>query len=252
MKSFLGLVDVFVSPSQFLIDRYVAWGLPRDKFVLVENGLDAQEAAPPRQLSKSGVRGRFAFFGQFSPYKGLHVLLEAMELVPAHLRGAADGMFLDVHGAHLAWQTQEYQDRINDLVRRNRRSVWMHGRYRREDIPALMRGVDWVVVPSIWWENSPLVIQEARAHGRPVICSDIGGMAEKVQDRETGLHFRVGDARQLAERLVEAATIPGLWDRLRANLTAPWTVRDTADRHMEIYDRLANPRRAAPASLRVV
>ena len=54
-----------------------------------------------------------------------------------------------------------------------------------------MSSVDWVVVPSIWWENSPLVIQEAFMHGRPVICSDIGGMAEKVNDGVDGLHFRV-------------------------------------------------------------
>ena len=56
-----------------------------------------------------------------------------------------------------------------------------------------MAEIDWVVVPSIWWENSPLVIQEAFLHGRPVICSDIGGMAEKVEHEVNGLHFRVGD-----------------------------------------------------------
>ena len=59
-----------------------------------------------------------------------------------------------------------------------------------------MAEIDWVVVPSIWWENSPLVIQEAFLHGRPVICSDIGGMAEKVRHGVDGLHFRVGDDAQ--------------------------------------------------------
>jgi len=59
-----------------------------------------------------------------------------------------------------------------------------------------MAAVDWVVVPSIWWENSPLVIQEAFAHGRPVICSDIGGMAEKVAHEKNGLHFRANDPFQ--------------------------------------------------------
>ena len=64
------------------------------------------------------------------------------------------------------------------------------------DLPRLMAEVDWVVVPSLWWENSPLVIQEAFLHGRPVICSDIGGMAEKVTDGVNGLHFRAGDRAQ--------------------------------------------------------
>jgi glycosyltransferase involved in cell wall biosynthesis len=43
-----------------------------------------------------------------------------------------------------------------------------------------MSACDWIVVPSIWWENSPVVIQEARLAARPLIVSNIGGMAEKV------------------------------------------------------------------------
>jgi glycosyltransferase involved in cell wall biosynthesis len=252
LKSFLSLVDVFVSPSEFLVERYVAWGLPRDKFVVVENGIDLGELAAPRPLGPKGLRGRFAFFGQISQYKGLDVLLEALALVPSPLRQGTDGISVDIHGAHLHWQTEEYQERIRNLLDRLRRSVRMHGRYQRGDLPALMRGIDWVVVPSIWWENSPMVIQEALAHGRPVICSDIGGMSEKVRNGETGIHFRVGNPRDLAERMVEAATSQGLWERLRSASPRPWTVRDMADRHLEIYDGLAHPRRAAPASLRIV
>ncbi|MDQ4064929.1 MAG: glycosyltransferase, partial [Actinomycetota bacterium] len=49
----------------------------------------------------------------------------------------------------------------------------------------------------------------------PVICSDIGGMAEKVDNGVNGLHFRAGDAVSLAETLNRAAESPELWDRLR-------------------------------------
>jgi glycosyltransferase involved in cell wall biosynthesis len=77
-------------------------------------------------------------------------------------------------------------------------------------------------------------------------------MAEKVRDGETGIHFRVGNPRDLADRMVQAATTPGLWDRLHAAAPRAWTVADMADRHLEIYDRLAHPRKAAPASLRIV
>jgi glycosyltransferase involved in cell wall biosynthesis len=74
------------------------------------------------------------------------------------------------------------------------------------------------VVPSIWWENSPLVIQEAFGHGRPVICSDIGGMAEKVRDGVSGLHFRVGDPISLAETIARACATPGLWKALTSGI----------------------------------
>src|SRR5207244_4345149 len=56
------------------------------------------------------------------------------------------------------------------------------GRYSRDELSRLLSHIDWVVVPSVWWENSPLVIQDAFLHERPVICSNIGGMAEKVID----------------------------------------------------------------------
>ena len=64
-----------------------------------------------------------------------------------------------------------------------------------------MRSVDVVLVPSLWWENSPLVIQEALRNRRPVICSDIGGMAEKVRDGIDGFHFPVGNVAALAALL---------------------------------------------------
>ncbi|HEX4473827.1 MAG TPA: glycosyltransferase family 4 protein [Polyangiaceae bacterium] len=253
IKSFFSLVDAFVSPSQFLIDRYVAWGLPREKFVLIENGQPALEPAPARPLGSSGTRGRFAFFGQIQRYKGLQVLLEAMTLLPKALRGGLDGISLDVHGAHLAWQSAEYQSAVHKKLERTRQYVRMHGGYDHADVASLMSGVDWVVVPSIWWENSPLVIQEAFAHGRPVICSDIGGMVEKVRHGENGLHFRVGNAQHLAERLVEAATTPALWDRLRAGIRPGSRIRDTVDKHLEIYDGFS-PYHRVPVtpSLRVV
>jgi glycosyltransferase involved in cell wall biosynthesis len=98
-----------------------------------------------------------------------------------------------------------------------------------------MARTDWVVVPSVWWENAPLVIQEAFRHRRPVICSGIGGMAEAVRDGVDGLHARPGDAADLARVLRRAMETPGLWDHLAA--AAP-TVPDMADAvaaHRAIY-----------------
>jgi glycosyltransferase involved in cell wall biosynthesis len=101
-----------------------------------------------------------------------------------------------------------------------------------------MREVDWVVVPSIWFENAPLVIQEAFAHGRPVICSDIGGMAEKVTDGVDGLHFRAGDAASLADVLGRAVRTPGLWQQLRAGIPAVHPLDAHVTNLADLYDRL--------------
>jgi glycosyltransferase involved in cell wall biosynthesis len=112
-----------------------------------------------------------------------------------------------------------------------------------------MAEVDWVVVPSRWWENSPLVIQEAFLHKRPVICSDIGGMAEKVADGVDGLHFRAGDPRSLAQVLETAIGTPGLWDSLRANVPEIYDmdshVASLRALYREQLERAARPRALA-------
>jgi glycosyltransferase involved in cell wall biosynthesis len=97
-----------------------------------------------------------------------------------------------------------------------------------------MENIDWVVVPSIWWENSPLVIQEAFLHGRPVICSDVGGMAEKVTDGVNGLHFPAGDPAGLARVLAQAAANPDLWALLRSQIPSIFSM----DEHIAALEHL--------------
>src|SRR5204862_3731208 len=121
---------------------------------------------------------------------------------------------LFVHGANLDLQEHGFRDRVERLLEAAADRVTVCGPYAPERVGELMADVDWVVVPSVWWENSPLVIQEAFAHGRPVICSDIGGMAEKVTHGVNGLHFRANDAINLAETIRMATSSPGLWETL--------------------------------------
>jgi glycosyltransferase involved in cell wall biosynthesis len=80
--------------------------------------------------------------------------------------------------------------------------VRYHGPYAPERVDALMQTVDVVVVPSIWWENAPTVMQEAARNGRAVVCSDIGGMAEMAAEIGAAV-FPVGSAGDLAVLLSE-------------------------------------------------
>ncbi len=111
-----------------------------------------------------------------------------------------------------------------------------------------MATVDWVVVPSIWWENAPLVIQEAFHHKRPVICSGIGGMAESVRDGVDGLWFRAGDAVHLSQQM-EAALDPALWSRFVESIEPPRMMPAAARDHLDLYWRVMSDaqRRAAEA-----
>lgn len=243
IKSFFDEIDMFVSPSQFLIDRYVAWGLPKDKFVYLENGLEIGEIAPPRPLGRDGRRNRLAYFGQLNPFKGITVLIEAIARVPRDIWGDA---VLNVYGGNLEVQPEAFQQHFNRLVQAIGRRVRFYGSYKGHDLPTLMRENDWIIVPSTWWENSPVVIQEAFLHGRPVICSDIGGMAEKVRNNVDGLHFRAASAESLVDRLTDAIRTPELWERLRTRIHRPVSATEAAEQHRSLYERLMT-RRAAPS-----
>jgi glycosyltransferase involved in cell wall biosynthesis len=113
--------------------------------------------------------------------------------------------------------------------------VHFHGAYRQDQVDRLMRSVDAVLVPSIWWENSPVVIEEAMRNNRPVICSDIGGMAEKVRPGIDGFHFRHGSAQELGYLLKTLHADPALLAGIRRTMRAPAPASDLVARHLALY-----------------
>lgn len=241
IKSFFDQVDAFVSPSRFLLKRFQDWGLPREKLVMIENGLDGGPVAPIRPLSAGGRRNRFAYFGQLNPFKGIKVLVEAVTRIPEKVWG--DGI-LYVFGGNLEHQPEDFQAQVKELFRLSGRRLRFMGSYKSADLPHLMREVDWTIVPSTWWENAPVVIQEAFHHRRPIIASDIGGMAEKVRDGIDGLHFRVSNPESLAEAMIRAMD-PAVWNRLHGGIQPPTTATEAARLHAALFDKLL-ARRAEP------
>ncbi len=207
------------------------WGLPKDRVFVLENGHSPAEPMVGEPLPESRLRRKFAFFGQINLYKGLDLLLEAFSMLHKDVQ---DVVHLDIHGANLEIQTQEFQERFLRLVDGLGSVVTLQVPYEHHQLGKLMQETGWVIVPSIWWENSPMVIQEAFVRGRPVICGDIGGMAEKVRDNLDGLHFRARSARALASVIERTIQEPELWGRLCAGIRPPPTVGEWTDRQMEL------------------
>ncbi|WP_375449410.1 glycosyltransferase family 4 protein [uncultured Devosia sp.] len=233
LRALLSVVDSFIAPSAFLARRYLDWGLPADRMIVIENALDFP---PVRQVAATAKarRGRFAYFGQMTPFKGIDILLEAVAAIPDDEWA---GSSLVLHASNLERQPEAFRLRIGALIARAGPRVRLVGPYNNADLPRLMADIDWVVVPSIWWENSPLVIQEAFSNRRPVIASAIGGMAEKVIDGRNGLTFAAGDAASLARTLLRAAD-PKLWSSLQAGVTPPVAANDVGAWHLRLYHHM--------------
>ena len=244
IKSHLANVDLFLSPSHFLRKRYIEWGIPGERIRFEELG--RRPTFPSTERVEDRPRTRLGFFGQLTPFKGAETLLRAMKI----LAERRPEVHLYLHGAYVDYFAETYGREFLKLVEESSGNVTYAGAYDHDELPRLMGDIDWVVLPSRWWENSPLVVQEAFMHGRPVICSGIGGLAEKVQDDVNGLHFLVNDPGSLASVIERAVSETGLWERLRGGIPHVYTTDEHVASLTRVYEELLEQKRersAAPA-----
>ncbi len=173
---------------------------PLPQALLTKARIIRSRTPAPRQQ-----RLRIGYFGQINPFKGVDVLLKALELLPEAKRAS---LFVGLHGANLDMQKPEFRARIETLLAGLTDCVTMAGPYDNSRVLDLMAEYDWIIMPSIWWENSPVVIQEALAIGRSILCSRIGGMAEKASGQV--VLFEPGNAMDLAQKLSELISGEGV------------------------------------------
>jgi glycosyltransferase involved in cell wall biosynthesis len=252
MKKHLAQVDVFTTPSQFMIKHYTDWGIDPGRISHVANvqrnrGITRIEAEPRKK------RNRFGFFGQLVDAKGVNILLRAVD----HLRN--DGFVdfsVDLNGDNLRYAAPEIRDEIQGFLERESakptadQNVVFNGSYQVDQLAGRMARVDWCVVPSIWWEIFGLVISEAWMFGRPVIASNVGGPAERIRHGINGLHFELGDPRSLAQAMWRASTEKGLWERLVAGIDTPPQRSAMVDQYVELYRSQAPPSQGSSAGTR--
>jgi glycosyltransferase involved in cell wall biosynthesis len=231
IQRFFDLVDGFIAPSRFLAERHIAWGVPAEKMHVIENVIPTVETvAPAKQALRDGPL-RIGFFGQISQLKGINVLFDAAEALADE---EVTDVVLEIFGDYRS-QPAEFQKDFLERLPKAGRNVRFHGPYDSSRVDELMQSVDAVLMTSIWWENSPVVIQEAFRNRRPVICSNIGGMAEKVRDGIDGLHFPVGSSVALATLLRHLAADRDILKAIAEAMAVPPAADLIVDRHIQLY-----------------
>lgn len=241
IRDTLGTADAILVPSEHARGVFIAAGWPGERIAVMRNGI-LHGAKAPLRASPDGRRDQFGFFGHINRIKGARVLLQASALL------SAEGIQhrVNLHGG-TAYQPEALITGFRaDL---SAAPAARHGgQYESADLPALMAEVDWVIMPSIWVENAPLVLLESFHHGRPAICSGIGGMAETVRHGVDGLHAPPNDVRGLAEVMRQAVETPGLWEKLRAGVRPPLGVAAMTAAHLALYRRLLGLEAKSPAA----
>jgi glycosyltransferase involved in cell wall biosynthesis len=220
-------------PCELMARHIRAAGAPADSISVFPYGVPdklacaAEPKAPSSQL-------RLGFVGRWNRIKGLDVLLAAMKSLANR-----PNVHLCLYGEQESWSQDSYGQEIAALATRLP-NVTVRGRFNPASIADIHKGMDCLVTPSIWPENSPVSILEALALGTPVICADGEGMTNIVRDGHNGLVFRSRDSTHLADRIRSIADAPDLLHRLQANARCLRTIADDV-REFELIYSAAKP-----------
>ena len=218
-------VDLFVAPTVFVKEVFVKRGLPEEKVRQIDHGIDLQGREGTKRLDD---KLHFVYIGGLAWQKGVHVLIEAFNKLDP------ERAVLSVYG-----DEEFFPSYVEDLHRMARNpAIRFLGKLAHEQLGQVLAETDVLVVPSLWYETSSLVIQEAFAAQVPVIASRLGALVEKVRHQVDGLLFAPGEPealRQAVERLIET---PSLLSDLRSHIRPVKKMAEHANEILGLYQEL--------------
>jgi glycosyltransferase involved in cell wall biosynthesis len=224
MRRLNALNKVFV-PTQLMSDVLLTNGLEREKIVHSAYGIDTSYYG---EASSEGEKGVFTigFVGTLAPHKGCHVLLQSIRNMENK------GIRVKVYGRKTDFPS--YYQKLLEIAKGDER-VEFCGTFPNSEIGKVLSGMDILVVPSLWYENTPLVIYSALAAKCPVVASDYPGMSEVVIDNHNGLIFAPGNHAELVSAIGRLYDDRKLLASLKSNCKRPKSVIEYVGELLEAY-----------------
>jgi glycosyltransferase involved in cell wall biosynthesis len=210
-------VDLFIALTEFARSRFLAAGFPPERVVVKPNFV--ADPGPPASIA--GEDGSVLFVGRLAPEKGIETLMRAWTNLAVPLIVAGDGPMRPLVEA----STSPHVEAIG----------WKSS----AEVAAEMDRARFLVMPSEWYEGFPMTLVEAFAHGRPVLVSRLGSMAEIVEDGVSGIHVNPGDVADWAAKVHWAYDHPAEMAAMGRKAREIYEQRYTAERSyamlVEIY-----------------
>lgn len=225
----LNSVAKVIVPSKIMQEVLVENGLNKKLMVFSSFGLNLDNI-PEVSVRDQSETLRIGFIGSLYEHKGIQVLLKAVKLLPKD-----EQFILKVYGENSA--QPDFMNALKELAATDSRITFC-GTFPNDKIGEKLAGIDVLVVPSIWYENTPLVIYSAMAAGCPVIASNLGGMSEVVQHNINGLLVEPGNASALAEALKQLSIDKALLFRLASGCKRPKSIRTYVAELLAVYDEI--------------
>ena len=197
------LIDKVFAPTRYTADAFLASGFRPDQVRLLPFAVE--ESSPLARIRRSAAdHCRFLFIGRLQPYKGAHILVQAFNRLDD-----PKGATLDIYGV-----PDGYPGYVRDLeaeIGRNAR-IRFRGRLDPGDLHLAFSEADYFVIPSIWHENSPLILLDALQSRTPVIASNVGGLSDLIAEGKNGFLFPMGDTEGLSRLMARLIREPMVWD----------------------------------------
>ena len=213
MSRRVNAASAILPATQYLSDVLVRHGVVPGKVRVLGYGVRLGALPPPVPIPDRFDEAsplRIGFIGTLSKLKGPHVPLESVSLLPDPRR-----VLLEIYGN--AEETDPYFRFLREKASRLGASVRFRGTFPHERIGEILRGLHLLVVPSLWYESTPLVLCSALAAGTPALVSRLGGMTEVIDEGRNGYSFSAGDPEALGLRIRQILDHPDGFRSLREN-----------------------------------
>ena len=238
LRSLYGAYHYMIAPTDFLYDAYRTNRFYPERLRKINFGINlalVEGWQKPKKITNALIR--FGFIGQISAHKGVDLLINAFQRIK---RG---NISLAIYGS--PDQDSPYMEELMLLSAGDNR-ISFCGTFPREELPARLSEMDVLVIPSRWYENSPLVLLYALATRTPVIVTDVKGMSEFVKDGFNGYTFKKGSAEDLTAAMQRMVDDPASVERLSQNAAYTKDVSDHAVEVLELYRAALDTRGDVP------
>lgn len=230
LRGILDRASHVVAPTEFVRQTYAAAGMSSDNMVTILHGIEMPEKeleTARRRLATRQRDGclRIGYVGSIGWQKGVHILIEAVNMLPT------ERVYLTLYGDLSSFP--DYVTQLQELVQHP--GITLAGPVSREDLWMALAEFDVVILPTLWYETSSLILDEVFAMGIPVVASRIGVMVEKVRDGVNGRLFAAGDVVALHRVLLDLLENPDLLDDWRSGIPPVRTIHEHVGEIERLY-----------------
>ncbi len=222
----LNQLNGLIVPNKFMSQLLIEQGVSPRLITQSAFGIDipSSDAVAPRSISRSPLR--VGFIGTLAPHKGCHVLINGFNALPG------ERAVLKIYGS--MEDRTEYSSELKRLADNNA-AIEFCGTFHNSRIGEVLADLDVLVVPSLWYENTPLVVYSAQAAHCPVLASDLPGISSVIRDEVNGLLFDAGNTKELTRQLSRLIDERGLAAHLGSNSHKPKSTMAYVDELLKIW-----------------